>query len=67
MKLAAVPVKVLPALSVAVACTVYVPSLSDAHVGIVALLVHVAAVLLLVAPCVVAKLATPACQAEPVQ
>ena len=67
MKLAAVPVKVFPALSVAFACTVYVPSLSDAHVGIVALLVHVAAVLPVVALWVVARLTAVACQAEPVQ
>ena len=67
VKVMAVPLKVLPTLSVAFACTVYVPSPSDAHVGNVALLVHVAAVLLVVALCVVARLAAPACQAEPVQ
>ena len=55
----AVPVKVFPALSVAVACTANVPSLSDAHVGKVVLLVHVAAVLPVVALCVVARLAAP--------
>src|SRR5437667_454559 len=67
VKLTAVPLKVLPTLSVAFTCTVYVPSLSDAHVGNVALLVHVAAVLPLVATWVVARSAAPACQAEPVQ
>ena len=63
----AVPANVLPALSVAVAWTLYVPSVSEAHVGIVALLVHVEAVLPVVAVCVAAKFDTAACQAEPVQ
>src|SRR5436309_1741949 len=67
VKVIALPVKALPTLSVAFACTVYVPSPSDAHVGNVALLVHVAAVLPLVATWVVARSAAPACQAEPVQ
>ena len=40
VKVMAVPLKVLPTLSVAFACTVYVPSPSDAHVGNVALLVQ---------------------------
>ena len=43
------------------------PSASDAQVGRVAPLVQVAAVLLVVAMWVVARLNTPACQAEPVQ
>ena len=68
VKVMALPVKVFPTLSVAFACKVYVlPSLSDPHAGIVALLVHAAAVLPVVALWVVARLATPACQAEPVQ
>ena len=67
VKVIALPVKVLPTLSVAVACTLYVPSLSAAHVGKVTLLVHVAAVLPLVAAWVAARLKTPDCQAEPVQ
>jgi hypothetical protein len=67
VKVMALPVNVLPTLSVAFACTVYVPSLSDAHVGIVPLLVHAAAVLLVVALWVVARLTAAACQAEPVQ
>jgi hypothetical protein len=67
VKVMAVPVKVLPALSVAVACTVYVPLVCEDHVGSVALLVHVTAVLLVVALCVVARLKTAACQAVPVQ
>src|SRR5438093_13342520 len=45
VKLTAPLVNVLPTMSVAVAFTVYVPSLCEAHVGSVALLVHVAAVL----------------------
>ena len=49
VKETAVPVKVLPTLSVAFACTVYVPSLWEDQVGKVALLVHVTAVLLVVA------------------
>ena len=67
VKLAAVPVRVFPALSVTVACTVYVPSLCDTQLGIVTPLVHVAAVLLVVALWVVARLEIPACQAEPFQ
>src|SRR5437762_2677294 len=67
VKLTALPAKKLPDLSVAVACTAYVPSLCDAHVGRVALSVHVTAVLLVVAPWIVGRLATPACQADPVQ
>src|SRR5437667_1619 len=67
VKLTALPVNVLPTLSVAVACTVYAPSLSDAHVGSVALLVHAAAVVPAVALWVVARLEMPACQADPVQ
>ena len=49
VKLTAPLVNVLPTMSVAVAFTVYVPSLCEAHVGNVALLVHVAAVLPVVA------------------
>ena len=49
VKVMAVPVKVLPAASVAFACTVYVPSVCVDHVGSVALLVHVTAVLPVVA------------------
>ena len=67
VKLTALPVKVLPALSVAFAVTVYVPSVCEDQVGIVALLVHVAAVLPVVALCVVAKLETPDCHVVPVQ
>src|SRR6266581_2172156 len=50
VKVMAVPANVLPALSVAVARTVYVPLVSDAHVGMVALLVQADAVLPVVAP-----------------
>ena len=67
VKLTALPVKVLPALSVAFAVTVYVPSACEDQVGIVALLVHVAGVLPVVALCVVAKLETPDCHVVPVQ
>ena len=67
VKVTAVPVKVLPAMSVAFACTVYVVLTCEAHAGIVTLLVHTATVLLVVALCVVARLATVACQADPVQ
>jgi hypothetical protein len=67
VKLTAAPVKVFPALSVAVAWTVYVPSLCDAHVGKVALLVQVAAVLPVVALWVAARLKAVLCQAEPFQ
>src|SRR5260370_374823 len=58
---------VLRALSVAVACALYAPSVCADHVGSVALLVHVAAVLLVVAALVAARLTAPDCQAEPVQ
>ena len=67
VKVTTAPVNVLPALSVAVAFTVNVPSLCEDQVGKVALLVHVTAVLLVVAAWVVARLAAPDCQAEPVQ
>jgi len=67
VKVTALPAKVLPALSVAVAVTVYVVSVCEDHVGIAALLVHAAAVLSVVALCVVARFATATCQAEPVQ
>src|SRR5437899_2136210 len=68
LKVMALPGKVLPAWSAAVACTVYVLSLWDDQVGRVpAPLVHVAAVLPVVALWVVTRLVTPACQAEPVQ
>src|SRR5437867_1904864 len=67
VKVTALPVKVFPSLSVAVARTVYVPSLSEAQVGMVTLLVHAAAVPPLVVPCVVARFATPACQPGPFQ
>jgi hypothetical protein len=60
-------VPVFPTVSVAVTCTVYVASTCEDHVGSVALFVHVAAVLLVVALCVVARLTAAACQAEPVQ
>ena len=63
----AAPVNVLPALSVAFACTMYVPSVCEDHVGRVTLSVHAAAVFPVVALCVVARLKTAACQAEPVQ
>ena len=67
VKVIAVPAKVLPAASVAVACTVYVPSTADDQVGKVAVFVQVAAVFPVVALCVVARLKTADCQAEPVQ
>src|SRR5437763_4133828 len=67
VKLTAAPVKVLPSLSVAVACTVYVPSPWEAQLGKVALLVQVAAVLPLVALLVAVRLKAAACQAETVQ
>src|SRR5436305_1738394 len=67
VKVTAVPANVFPLLSAAVAGTVYVPSVCDDQVGSVALLVHVAAVLPVVAAWVVGRLAAPACQAEPVQ
>ena len=67
VKVIAVPVKVFPAPSVAVACTVYVPSTADDHVGKVAVFVQVAAVFPVVALWVVARLKAAACQAEPVQ
>src|SRR5438067_10266477 len=43
------------------------PSVCDDHIGKVALLVQVAAVLPVVAPLLAARLKTAACQAEPVQ
>ena len=49
VKVTALPVNVLPALSVAFAVTVYVPSVCEDQVGSVALLVQVAAVLPVVA------------------
>src|SRR5438876_852014 len=49
VKVTAVPGKVLPTLSVAFAVIVYVPSVCEDHVGSVALLVHVTAVLLVFA------------------
>src|SRR5207247_10814965 len=52
--------RVLAALSVTVAVTVYVVSVCDDHVGIVALLVHAAAVLSVVAVCVGVRFATTA-------
>src|SRR5689334_14888878 len=67
VKLTATPLKVLRALSVAVACTVYVPSASDAQVGIVTLLVQVVAALLVVAVLVAPRVAAPDCQDKPVQ
>jgi hypothetical protein len=63
----AVPLKVFPTLSVAVACTAYTPSLCDAHVGKVALLVHVTDVLPVVAVFVAARFATAGCHPKPVQ
>src|SRR5947199_10145758 len=60
VKVIALPVNVLPDLSVAFACTRYVPSVCEDHVGSVALLVQAAAVLPVVALCVVARFATPA-------
>ena len=67
VKVLAAPAKVLPAASVAVACTVYVPSTADDHVGKVAVFVQVAAAFPVVALCVVARLETATCQADPVQ
>ena len=67
MKVTAVLVAVLPTLSVAFACTVYVASACEDHVGMVAVLVHDAVVFPVVALCVVARLKTADCQAEPVQ
>src|SRR5207244_10977799 len=66
-KVAAAPVNVLPARSVAVACTAYVPSVCKAHVGKVALLVHDVDPPPGVAAWVVARLATPDCQVAPFQ
>ena len=67
VKVTAVPVKVLPTLSVAFACTVYVASGCEDQVGSVALLAHAATVFPVVALWVVARLNAAACQAEPVQ
>src|SRR5437899_1300478 len=67
VKLIALPVSVFPTISVAFACTVYVPSLWDDHVGKVTLLVHAAAVLPVVVLWVVARLNTADCHVEPVQ
>ena len=67
MKVTAVLVPVFPTLSVAFACTVYVASACEDHVGMVAVLVHDAVVFPVVALCVVARLKTADCQAEPVQ
>jgi len=67
VKVTAVPVKVLPALSVAVACTVYVASTCDAQVGRVALFLHVTTVFPVVALLVAARANAPVCQVMPVQ
>src|SRR5439155_24015925 len=67
VKVAALPVKPLPALSVAVACAVNVPSLSNDQSGNATLLVHVREVLPVVAVCSVGRSTAPDCQAEPCQ
>ena len=67
VKVTAVLVPVFPTLSVAFACTVYVASACEDHVGMVAVLVQLAVVFPVVALCVVARLKTADCQAEPVQ
>src|SRR5438128_7359580 len=55
-----------PTLSTAVAATVYVPSTCEAHAGMVALLVQMAAVLPVVPLWVVARLKAADCHARPV-
>src|SRR6185369_7013868 len=67
VKVTAAPVKVFPALSVALACTVYVPGVCADQVGRAVLLVHAAAVSLLVAEWVLARLTTATCQVVPFQ
>jgi len=65
VKVFAVPVKGFPALSVAVACTVYVPSLWDAQAGRVAAgLPQVTAAPFVVAALVAARLKAPMTQVE---
>src|SRR5438034_204008 len=66
-KLTALPVKALPSLSVAVACTVYVSSACAAQVGRAVLLVQVAVVLPVVAILLAARANAPVCQATPFQ
>jgi hypothetical protein len=63
LNVTALPVKVFPALSLAVALTVYAAGGSDDHTGRVTLSVHVVAVPDVVALFVVARLNTVACQA----
>src|SRR5436190_1337686 len=67
MKLTALPLKVLPVLSVAVAWRVKVASASAPQEGRVALLVQVVAVLPVVALLLAARLNTATCQVEPFQ
>src|SRR5205085_9500525 len=67
VKLTAVPLKVLPTLSVAVAWMLKVPSASVAQVGRATLLVQAAVVPLVVALWVAARLKTADCQVEPFQ
>ena len=64
MNVTAVPVNVLPTLSVALAWTVYEP---DDQAGKDALSVHVAVVEPVVAACVVDRLVAVACHVEPLQ
>src|SRR5206468_11612344 len=56
LNVTALPVKVFPTLSVAVACTVYVVEVSDDHTGMATLPVQVVAVPDVVAVFVVARL-----------
>src|SRR5207249_4708383 len=63
----ALPVKAFPALSVAVARTVYVVRVSDDHTGRATLSVQVVAVPDVVALFVVARFAAAACQVAPFQ
>src|SRR5437660_1766889 len=67
VKLTALPVKLLPALSVAVGWIVKVVSASTAQLGSEALLVQVVAVLPVVAPLLAARAKALACQAAPFQ
>src|SRR5438876_6096681 len=69
VKLTALPVKVLPTLSVVLACTVYVPAVCDDQLGRPVFFVHVTGVSPLVEPGVrvVVRLKMPACHAEVVE
>src|SRR5204863_256673 len=67
VKLTALPLKVLPTLSVAVAWIVKVASASEVQVGRVALLVQAAVLPLVVALLFAARAKAASCQAEPFQ